>query len=117
MSSESLDKAYATQIANIEKNTGKKFEVLTENSIVEIQNTLKEKKKVFLFSLRKGLATMTNCRDCSTMVACKNCNAPVVLHNTNDLKKRILICSKCKTHLDADTHCEMRAMSPMQIAR
>ncbi len=88
------------------KKTSKKFEVLTEESFVEIQKNLNGNKKVFVFSLRKGLATMTTCRDCGTMVSCQNCLAPVVLQNTQGQKNRILVCSKCKTHFDADTHCE-----------
>ena len=88
------------------ENTDKKFTVLSEATIAEIQKTIEFGKNVFIFSLRKGLATMTVCRDCSTMLACKTCGAPVVLYNSRDGKKRMLICNRCKVELDADTNCE-----------
>ena len=42
----------------------KKFKIFSDETIKEIQNAIAKKKNVFIFSLRKGLATMTVCRDC-----------------------------------------------------
>jgi len=83
----------------------KKFTVLSEEIIGEIENKLAHKKNVFVFSIRKGLATMTACKDCGTMKCCLNCGSPVVLYLSRDGKKRIFSCNKCRVELDADTHC------------
>ncbi len=84
----------------------KKFKILADQTVTEIKETLDKGKNVFIFSLRKGLATMTICKDCGEMVACQTCRAPVVLYTSKDGKKRMLVCNKCKTELDADTKCE-----------
>ena len=94
------------EIINPNSNTNKKFTVLPEKTMQEIEESLSHKKNVFVFSLRKGLATMTVCKDCGEMLACPTCGAPVVLYESRSGKKRILGCNKCKIGLDADTHCK-----------
>lgn len=84
----------------------KKFTIINEKTITEIKNTIRHEGNVFLFSLRKGLATMTICRDCSTMLGCPTCGAPVVLYLSRDGSKRILSCNKCKVAIDPDTTCK-----------
>ncbi len=83
----------------------KKFTIITEKTITEITNTIRHERNVFLFSLRKGLATMTVCRDCSSMLACPTCGSPVVLYMSKNGSKRILSCNKCKIEIDPDTIC------------
>ena len=82
-----------------------KFKIFSEKSIKEIQNTLKNKKRVFIFSLRKGLATYTVCRDCNETINCEKCLAPVVLYLSRDGKKRMFICNRCNTEKDSETKC------------
>ena len=82
-----------------------KFEILTEESIYEIDATLEKKKNVFIFSLRKGLATETICKDCGNTVNCEKCMAPAVLYLSKDGKKRMFSCNRCKRRLDAETKC------------
>lgn len=82
-----------------------KFEILSEKIIEEIQNTLKNKKRVFVFSLRKGLATYTICKDCNETILCEKCSAPVVLYLSRDTKKRMFVCNKCNTEKDPETTC------------
>ncbi len=94
------------EITNGTKKEDKNFNVLTEKTIEEIKQNIMRGQNVFVFALRKGLATMTTCRDCSTMIVCNTCGAPVVLYKSRDGEKRMLVCNKCKTELDADTHCE-----------
>ncbi len=86
--------------------TGGKFQVMTEPMLREIDSAIKRNKNVFVFSLRKGLATMTVCRDCNHTVVCKSCGAPVVLYLSESGKKRMLICNKCKTEMKEDTLCQ-----------
>ncbi|MEJ0002166.1 MAG: hypothetical protein WDN09_03275 [bacterium] len=83
----------------------KKFAVLTEKNAADIEETIARGKNVFIFSLRKGLATMTVCRDCNEPLMCKNCGAPVVLYLTRDGTKKIFICNRCKTEMESDTIC------------
>jgi primosomal protein N' len=82
-----------------------KFEVLKEESIEEIKKTIGKKKNVFIFSLRKGLATMTICRDCSSALYCERCSAPIVLYISEDGKKRMYACNRCRRQLDPLTTC------------
>jgi len=83
----------------------KKFKVLTDQSITDIKNSISKKENVFIFSLRKGLATMTICRDCNEPVMCKECRAPLVLYLSRDGKKRMFICNRCKKEIASQTVC------------
>lgn len=84
---------------------GDKFEVLTEEAVKEIHKELNKKKNVFIFSLRKGLATMTICRDCRAVLHCSACGAPAVLYLSRDGKKRMFACNRCHTSMPADSIC------------
>jgi len=55
-----------------EKKEGEKFKIFKNNSLEEIKSTLESKRSIFIFSLRKGLATITVCRDCNETVPVKN---------------------------------------------
>lgn len=82
-----------------------KFKIFSEKSIEEIEHSLKNKKNVFIFSLRKGLATYTICKDCNETINCEKCLAPVVLYLSRDGKKRMFVCNKCNTEKDPKTKC------------
>lgn len=84
---------------------GEKFKVLVDDSVEEIKNKLLKKESVFIFSLRKGLATETLCRDCNTPVMCEKCSVPVVLYLSRDNKKRMFVCNRCNTEKDPETRC------------
>ncbi len=83
-----------------------KFQTISNNSLEKIKSALSEKKNVFIFALRKGLATMTICRDCNEPVICKKCSAPVVLYLSRNSQKRMFICNKCGTERSPETICE-----------
>lgn len=102
----------------IEGEASKKFKLLSEENIEEIKNTISKKQNVFIFSLRKGLATITVCKDCSSPVLCNNCSSPVVLYLSRDGKKRMFICNKCKTQMDPQMkcpHCDSWNLTPLGI--
>ena len=84
---------------------GKKFTVLTDESIRDIKNKIAAKKNVFIFTLRKGLATQTVCNDCNEIVSCDRCFAPLVLHNSRADKKRAFVCNRCGNVRSADAKC------------
>lgn len=83
----------------------KEWKIFSNKNIEEIKTMLAKKKKVFIFSLRKGLATYTVCRDCADTISCENCFAPLVLYLSKDGKKRMFVCNKCKTEKSPDTRC------------
>jgi len=81
------------------------FKIFSDKNIEEIKNKVSKKKNVFIFSLRKGLATMTVCRDCGEIVSCENCETPLVLHYSEGGKKRIFVCNRCQKIGSGDTVC------------
>lgn len=82
----------------------KKFRILTNTTVAEIQKAIDKKENTFIFALRKGLATTTICGDCSEMVLCEKCSAPVVLYQTKD-RKRIFMCNKCGIEKKSEITC------------
>ena len=82
-----------------------KFKILKEESVEEIRSAISNKKNVFIFSLRKGLATMTICRECGETISCEDCGAPQVLYTSHQGKKRIFVCNRCQKDKDGDTVC------------
>ena len=81
------------------------FTILSEENIAEIQKVLDRKQNVFIFSLRKGLATTTLCADCAEIITCDNCATPVVLYLSRDGQKRMFICNRCHTEKDPLLKC------------
>ncbi len=88
------------------KSINETFKVLRDNTISEIENALNKNQNVFIFSLRKGLATLTVCNDCNLEVLCENCNAPLVLYLSRDGKKRMFACNRCKVEANPETKCK-----------
>lgn len=98
--------------------SSKKWRILNEESIREIEETLSQKKNVFVFSLRKGLATYTVCRNCQTEVTCDSCSAPLVLYTSLKSQKRIFSCNKCKVEknpLMTCSYCGSWDLTPLGI--
>ncbi len=90
---------------NGEKGAECKFQILSDQSIEEIKLALGNKKNVFIFSLRKGLATMTICKNCGDTLSCEKCGAPLVLYTSHQGKKRMFVCNRCQVDLDGDIVC------------
>ncbi|MFA6325121.1 MAG: hypothetical protein WCX46_02745 [Candidatus Paceibacterota bacterium] len=83
----------------------KKFSILDIETIDEIKKSINKKENIFIFSLRKGLATMTICKDCGNSISCDECLAPIVLYQNQNNDKRIFICNKCGKDFNTDTIC------------
>lgn len=90
---------------DLEKGNKKKFKLFKDETIEEIQKTIKNKENIFVFSLRKGLATMTVCSDCANTIECKNCSSPLVLYLSKDGENRVFVCNKCKSENDPMMKC------------
>lgn len=82
-----------------------KWSVLNEESIDRIRESLAKGRNVLVFSLRKGLATNTVCRDCESPLYCERCSAPIVLYTSNDGTKRMFVCNHCRRQLAPETKC------------
>ena len=95
---------YKSKIEIPEKN--EEFKVLRDESINEIKNLIEKKENIFIFSLRKGLASLTICRDCNQEILCEKCLAPLVLYLSRDNKKRMFVCNRCKVEAETDIKCK-----------
>ena len=84
----------------------KEFKVLRDESVNDIKNAIAKKENIFIFSLRKGLASMTICRDCNQEVLCEKCLAPLVLYISRDNKKRMFVCNRCKVEAETEVKCK-----------
>lgn len=82
-----------------------KFKVLEDANAEKIGQALDAGRNVFVFSLRKGLATLTVCRDCQQPYLCQNCRAPMVLYLSRDGAKRFFVCNRCRSEAPSDTAC------------
>ncbi|MEK7564074.1 MAG: hypothetical protein AAB510_00695 [Patescibacteria group bacterium] len=106
---------------NAELATKHSFEILSSQSILDIQDTLAKKKNVFIFSLRKGLATQTLCRDCGEIVSCEKCSSPLVLYDLESNSKensRSFICNKCGEEKNTEikcTNCDSWNLIPLGV--
>lgn len=81
------------------------FKIFSEQSASTISSALENKKNVFIFSLRKGLATVTSCKDCGEVFSCKSCGAPMVLYTSHHGKKRMFVCNRCEQSIEGDVSC------------
>ena len=91
---------------NVIDGQKKKFFVLSNELKELIKSNIENKKHLFIFSLRKGLASLTICNDCHTILSCDHCNAPFTLYKTAS-DERIFICNKCKNKKKADVKCSV----------
>jgi primosomal protein N' (replication factor Y) (superfamily II helicase) len=101
-------RAKANVVASGEKkNTSKtKFKIFSNKTLEKIQDMVTHGKSVFVFTLRKGLATQTMCRDCGHMVTCEECSLPVVLYYSAGKKNRMFVCNKCQRNIGSDSLCK-----------
>jgi len=92
-------------LERVTERNKRKFSIFTVENLESIKNVLAKNENVFVFSLRKGLATMTVCRDCNDILLCEKCSAPLVLYLSRDGKKRMFICNRCGGEKDSETKC------------
>jgi len=93
------------EVLGREKRDNKKFQIFNDEALKEIKFALQNKRNVFIFSLRKGLATITTCKDCGDTVSCEKCGAPLVLYMSHQAKKRMFVCNRCERAIDGDISC------------
>lgn len=83
----------------------KKWKVLSDLTIEKIKETLEKDGSVFIYTLRKGLSTMTVCRDCHQTLSCPSCGKPLVLITNRMTGDRSFICYSCRNKFESTTKC------------
>jgi primosomal protein N' (replication factor Y) len=78
----------------------KQFQAISTDAIIEIQNALKQRKKIVIFINRKGLATSIVCQECGFVFKCPNCDIPLGFHNEGKL-----ICHHCNYKIFLPSSC------------
>lgn len=86
--------------------TGKKddFKVISHDLEEMIRYSTSQSKRLFIYSVRRGLSPQTVCRDCGETVLCDECESPVVLHGREDARK--FICHHCGRSRSALEQCK-----------
>jgi primosomal protein N' (replication factor Y) len=80
--------------------------LFSPEALSAILHAVQEKRRVFIFCVRKGFAPFTVCRDCGHIYTCDRCDAPMVLYGKNDTdERRVFRCSRCGRTKDAQTVC------------
>lgn len=76
-------------------NASTVFSLFSDKTLTAIEETWKKKKKVFLFSARRGLAPVVACIDCGHIFRSPNTGAPYSLIRTkkNGEEQRWFVCS------------------------
>lgn len=88
------------------QNSKISFRILSpelENLIIKNQE---DNSHLFIYTVRRGLATMTVCSDCETIVSCTSCKSPVVLHASKENGRNFFMCHVCGTRRSADEMCK-----------
>lgn len=80
------------------------FEIFSKELRDFIERADTEKKSLFIYAQRKGLAPTTACGDCGSLLSCTNCGAPVVLHSGNG--ESFYSCHACGKRRDPKTLCD-----------
>jgi len=86
------------------KNDLEKFSSVSEDLRGAIEKSVQNSEKSVLFVSRKGLSTMTFCRDCSSVVLCPNCSSPLVLYSAKN-KKNEFACNRCFVKTELNDKC------------
>ena len=81
--------------------------ILSSKAITTIREMITQKKPIFMFSARKGVASVTTCRDCGYTVQCPNCDSVMQLIKKNPLSEldRVFFCNRCTTEIPTMNRC------------
>ena len=90
----------------------KDWNILSQKTKDLIMNAINNNESVLLFTIRKGLAPMTVCSDCSSVLLCPDCSTPMVLYGekqrtaTKIMNNRIFMCNKCGKKENTEVRCQ-----------
>ena len=85
-----------------------------------IRHAMQKKKRLFIYTNRKGVAPISRCADCGTIVTCPACTLPMVLRNkvTAEGRERYFMCTHCATQLPSThtcVHCANWNITPVSV--
>jgi primosomal protein N' len=86
----------------------KEFKTLSPELLELINKTIEKGSHLFIFAARKGLSSVTVCRDCGEQVKCHNCSAPMILYKTHSSAGEggAFKCHQCGETRDAAELCQ-----------
>ncbi len=87
------------------QNSKSTFRILSPELERLITTNRDENSHLFIYAVRRGLATMTVCSDCETIVTCASCSSPVVLHASKETGRNFFMCHVCGVRRSADEVC------------
>lgn len=81
--------------------------ILPSEVIDLIRHAEKKKRRLFLYTNKKGLAPLSRCADCGTIVECPQCTLPMALRyrTSGGVRERLFLCLHCSTTLPPDHTC------------
>ncbi len=82
--------------------------ILPSETIELIRYCQKNKKNLFIYTNRKGIAPLSRCADCGTTVDCPTCGLPIVLRYkvVEGERQRLFICTHCGDTLPTTHVCK-----------
>ncbi len=94
--------------------------ILPTETVELIRYCQKNKKSLFIYTNRKGLAPLSRCADCGTTVDCPTCGLPIVLRHkvVNGERQRLFVCTHCGDTLPPThvcTYCASWNITPVSI--
>lgn len=84
----------STKRTEDEREQKKPYRIISTELAQSIKEATDKGERAFLFTLRKGLAPITQCSDCEHVLQCERCASPLVLYKET-VDKRIFSCNKC----------------------
>lgn len=89
----------------------KEFKTLSPELVRLINETISKSSNIFIFAARKGLSSVTVCRDCGEQVRCGNCLAPMILYKIHsdrnvEATSGVFKCHQCGETRDAAEVCQ-----------
>lgn len=91
-------------IVDMREEKDKNFSVVSKKVLSKIKKSLENQEKIMLFTLRKGYATNTICRDCGTSLA--EDGEPLILYEDKNTGKRYFKTSKTNKKIEANIKCK-----------
>lgn len=92
-----------------QEELAKDWNIIGSQARNAIEESLSSNKSVFIYTVRKGLAPVTVCRDCGQTLLCPSCSAPLVLYDSKKQKdgqnSRIFMCNKCGQKEETEIIC------------
>lgn len=94
--------------------------ILPTETVELVRYCQKNKKSLFIYTNRKGIAPLSRCADCGTTVECPTCNLPIVLRHkiVDGERHRLFICTHCGDTLPPThvcSYCASWNITPVSI--